>query len=217
MDLPGWQTLYHELKDRNFEIIAVAEDTGGVKAAGDWITKAKPEYTALIDDQHVVSKLFNLVNVPTGIWIDEKGRLVRPPEVAFIDDKFKAYTHFDSAPYLDGIRDWVANGQKSPFVLSSDEMKKRLTPLGRDQLQAAAEFTLAEYLYKSDKVADAIPHFKEAQRLDPDNWNFKRQAWALGDAKRDYGITNMQDELKKSSKPFYPAPELPELKKKTNQ
>jgi len=28
---------------------------------------------------------------------------------------------------------------------------------------------------QAGKSADAIPHFKEAQRLDPDNWNYKRQ------------------------------------------
>jgi hypothetical protein len=46
--------LYSELNDKNFEIVSVAQDTGGVKAAGPSITAAKPEYTVLIDTQHLV-------------------------------------------------------------------------------------------------------------------------------------------------------------------
>src|ERR1035437_7694434 len=34
LDLPGWQKLYTELHDKNFEIIAAAQDTGGEAAAG---------------------------------------------------------------------------------------------------------------------------------------------------------------------------------------
>jgi len=101
------------LKDKNFEIISVAQDTGGAKDAGPWIdplqyVAAKPDlpketieaarkigpltYTALIDEKHLVSKLHNMVNVPTGVWINEQGRIVRPNEVAFVDDRFKKFS-----------------------------------------------------------------------------------------------------------------------------
>ena len=208
--MPGWQKIYEQEKDKNFEIIAVAEDTGGAQAAGPWIEKATPGYTALIDDAHVVSRLYGLVNVPNGIWIDEKGRMVRPPEVAFTDDRYSVFTHFSSVPYLNALRDWIDKGDKSVFALSEDEMRKRLTPESPGQLMAATEFTLAEYLHKEGHPADAINHFKSAQQLDPDNWNFKRQAWALDQAKakQDYG-TSFADEMKKSKKPFYPAPDIP--------
>ena len=51
-----------------------------------------------------------MVNVPTAVWIDERGRIVRPNEVAFVDDRFKSFTGMDSAPYVDAIRDWAVNG-----------------------------------------------------------------------------------------------------------
>jgi tetratricopeptide (TPR) repeat protein len=77
-------------------------------------------------------------------------------------------------------------------------------------LLASAEFGLGEQLYKSGHLPEAIPHFKEAQRLNPKSWNFKRQAYALSDAKRDYGTT-FADEVEKSggSKVYYPPPDLP--------
>ena len=201
------------MKDKNFEIISVGEDTGGAKDAGPWITAAKPEFTALVDDQQIVTQKYNMVNVPTAVWIDERGRIVRPNEVAFIDDRFKPFTHMDSAPYIDAIRDWAANGAKSVYALNETESKARLKPHGEDRARADAEFALAEYLYKQGKGADAIPHFKEAQRLDPDNWNYKRQAWALSDAERDYGTSFNKEVKKLNGKPYYEPRKLPEAKK----
>ena len=195
----------------------MAQDTGGAKDAGPWITAAKPEYTALIDERQIVTQKYHMVNVPTAVWIDERGRIVRPNEVAFIDDRFKSFTNMESANYIDAIRDWAARGAKSIYALSEDQLKARLRPVNDDRLQADAEFALGEFLFKQGKGADAIPHFKEAQRLDPDNWNYKRQAWALSDADRDYG-TNFKKEVQKlNGKPYYEPHKLPEAKKGKDQ
>ena len=157
-----------------------------------------------------------MVNVPTAVWIDERGRIVRPNEVAFVDDRFKSFTGMESAPYVDAIRDWAANGANSIYALTDIELKERLKPHSDDRALADAEFALGEYLYKQNKTADAVPHFKEAQRLAPDNWNYKRQAWALSDAERDYG-TSFQKEVKKlNGKPYYAPRKLAEPKKGTN-
>ena len=214
--MPGWQTFYQELKDKNFAIVSVAQDTGGVKDAGPWIEKANPDYNVLIDEQHLVTKLYSMVNVPTAVWINEQGKIVRPNEVAFIDDRFKPFTHMDAGPYLDGIRDWVAKGQRSSFVLSEEELRKRLTPVSPDRLMADVEFSLAEYLYHAGHGPEAIPHFKEAQRLAPDNWNYKRQAWLLSDADRDYGTNFAKEVLKLNGKPYYAPHQMPEPANKPN-
>ncbi len=201
------------MKDKNFEIVSVAEDTGGAKDAGPWITAAKPEYTVLIDTQHLVTRLYDMVNVPTAVWIDEKGRIVRPNEVAYVDNRYKSLHGIEAAPYLDALRDWVTNGERSPFVLNEKELRERLKPQNPDHALAAAEFGLAEYLYRTGKGADAIPHYKEAQRLNPDSWNYKRPAWALSDAQRDYGTSFMNEVKKLKGKPYYAPRQLPEPKK----
>ena len=48
-DLPGWQALYAQLNDKGFEIVAVAQDTGGEAAAGSHYDTAKATFTCLID------------------------------------------------------------------------------------------------------------------------------------------------------------------------
>jgi tetratricopeptide (TPR) repeat protein len=167
----------------------------------------------LVDENQIVTQKYNMVNVPTGVWIDEQGRIVRPNEVAFIDDRFKQFTKMDSAPYIDAIRDWVTNGAKSVYVLSESELKERLKAHTDERAMADAEFSLGEYLYKQGKGTDAIPHFKEAHRLSPDNWNYKRQAWALSDAERDYGTSFRKEVDKLNGKPYYEPHKLPAVKK----
>src|SRR5215467_3882037 len=184
--------MYQQLKDKNFEIISVAQDTGGVKDAGPWITAAKPTLTALIDEKHLVSKLYNMVNVPTGVWINEQGRIVRPNEVAFVDDRFKPFTGLDSAPYLNALKDWVEKGEKSQYAMSEDQLRQKLSNQDPNVALASAEFSLGEQLYKTGHGAEAIPHFKEAQRLNPKSWNYKRQAYALSNEK-DYGTTFIEE------------------------
>jgi tetratricopeptide (TPR) repeat protein len=207
--------IYEKLKDKNFEIVSVAQDTNGVKDAGPWITAAKPTYTALIDEKHEVSKLYNMVNVPTGVWIDEQGRIVRPNEVAFVDDRFKTFSGLDSEPYLTALKDWVEKGSKSAYAMSEERLREKLAVGNPEFAMAAAEFGLGEYLYKAGRGAEAIPHFKEAQRLNPKSWSYKRQAYALS-AEKDYGTT-FREEVQKAggSKTVYAAPDMAEYKKGT--
>lgn len=209
MDLPGWQTIYQQLKDKNFEILSVAQDTGGVKDAGKAITDANPAYTVLIDQEHLVSKLYNMVNVPTGVWINEQGKIVRPNEVAFVDDRFRNLTGLDSSLYLNALKDWAEKGDKSVYVMSEAKLQAKLGPPDADANQASAEFGLGEQLYKTGHLAEAIPHFKEAQRLNPKSWNYKRQAYKLS-SESDYGTTFAQEVQKAGGgQVYYPLPDLP--------
>ena len=57
------------------DLLAAAQDTGGEAAAGKIFEDAKVTYTAIIDEDHTISTLYNLVNVPSGVWIDERGKI----------------------------------------------------------------------------------------------------------------------------------------------
>src|SRR5260370_619909 len=70
-------------------VVAVAEESRGAQHARPWIEEAKSSYWQLIDIEHRLSDLYNLVNVPQAVWIDEQGRIVRPPETAGSTDHFR--------------------------------------------------------------------------------------------------------------------------------
>jgi tetratricopeptide (TPR) repeat protein len=123
----------------------------------------------------------------------------------------------EASEYLDAIRDWVANGEQSAFALSEKELKERLAPQTPNWALAAAEFALAEYLYHTGQSEASIRHYKEAQRLNPENWNYKRQAWTLSDAERDYGTSFMKEVQKLNGKPYYAPRRLRKAPKEKEQ
>ena len=85
----------------------------------------------------------------------------------------------DSDAYVRAIRDWVANGAESRYALSPDEVVRRSAGRPPEAARAAASFELGQHLHRAGHPQDAVPYFREAHRLQPSNWTYKRQAWAL--------------------------------------
>jgi hypothetical protein len=85
----------------------------------------------------------------------------------------------DRGAYGDAIRDWVANGTGSEYVLDSDEVVRRSQHRSPAMSEGAAHFELANQLWGEGNRDAAIEHFNECHRLQPDNWTYKRQAWSL--------------------------------------
>src|SRR5262249_16154334 len=135
-------------------------------------------------------------------------KIVRPNEVAFVDDRFKTFTGLDSEPYLTALKDWVAKGVKSEYAMSEVKLHEKLSSSNPDYAMAAAEFGLGENLYRAGHGAEAIQDLKEAEGLNPKDWNYKRQAYALS-AEKDYGTT-FRDEVEKNggSKVYYTPPDM---------
>ena len=179
LDVGGWQKLSEELKGKGLEIISIAEDTGGAAVAEPWFKRAGATMTGLIDVNHTVSSLFQMVNVPAGVWIDETGVIVRPAEVAY-SQKMK---NLPSSPgddrYAQGVRDWAEKGKKSEYVFSDKNLKERLALRAPKLRLADAEFKLGVYFTAQEKPELAAKHFHEAQKLNPDNWNYHRQEWSF--------------------------------------
>jgi hypothetical protein len=109
--------------------------------------------------------------VPTAIWIDEQGIIVRPNDVAFGSELFKELTGFDSASYLDAVRAWVREGAL-PFD-RPETQRRQMLPSADEQL-ARAEFGLAWHLHKSGRPAAAVRHFARAGQLSPDDFTIRR-------------------------------------------
>jgi len=225
-----WQGLRTELRPQGLEIVTVALDARGTETAGPWIAKASPEHPSLIDQAHLVDALFGIVNVPSGIWISEEGMIVRPPEPAhprrpaYLDrtvppdaspaqregiELVKAL-HVEAERYVAALRDWVQKGNESRYALTPDEVIHRSRPRPIAEATAAAHFALGQALHSSGERAAAIQHFREAHRMQPANWTYRRDAWSLAGSEREavYG-TNWVDEVKREGvENYYPPLEL---------
>ena len=227
-----WQALREELRPSGLEIVTVALDTGGAEAAGPWIDLAKPSHLSLIDEAHLLDELLGIVNVPSGVWIDEEGTIVRPPEPAFpgrsvwreielpenlpqyLEDTIAeaAKIRADPKRYAEAVRDWAANGSNSRYVLARDEVVARSAPRPPEVSEAAAHFELGQHLHRAGHPDDAVPHFREAHRLQPDNWTYKRQAWSFVDPlqgpSEQYEGDWLKDVRAIGAENYYPALEL---------
>ena len=179
LDLPGWQKLYEEMAGKNFHIVAAAQDSGGEAVARKFYDKAGATFTSLVDPHHTVSGLYQMVNVPSGVWIDEEGRMVRPPEVAYSHTMQVLTVKLPGDEYVAALRDWIENGAASKYALSPEEMRKRLAPPDDQLALAEANFKLGVYLHELGDDDAAKGYWAESQKLAPDNWNYHRQAWSF--------------------------------------
>jgi hypothetical protein len=225
-----WQELRKEFRPQGLEIVTVALDARGTETAGPWIARAAPEHPSLIDETHLVDALFGIVNVPSGVWIDEEGMIVRPPEPAhprrpaYLDravppdatpaqregiELVKAL-HVEAERYLAALRDWVQRSGESPYALSPDEVIRRSRPRPIDEATAAAHFALGQALYGRGAQAAAVEHFRESHRLQPTNWTYRRDAWSLAGADREavYGTSWIEEVKREGVENYYPALDL---------
>jgi hypothetical protein len=206
------------MKGNNFEIIAAAQDTGGEAAAGQWYDRAKATYTTLVDAKHAVSSAFQFINVPMGVWIDERGRVVRPAEPAWTTSRTTTYGKgsitTQGEEYLAGLRDWVTKGDKSEFVLSDEEFARRVKPRSPAEMEADASFKLAVWFHENKNDDAAAKYFENAQKLNPDDWNYHRQEWSFTPSEAG---KKWLDKFNSTTEPYYPkldikAPPKPDQK-----
>jgi hypothetical protein len=193
-----WQEVRAELHPRGLEIVTVGLDTAGAEACRPFIEAARPQHPSLVDVGHLMAERFGVVNIPNAVWVDEDGMIVRPAEPAHpgdpqrpapvgeLPERIKAIfaeatkiRRTDPDRYRAALADWVERGADSPHALSPDEVVARSGRRDPDVARAAAYFALAQHLWRQDRVDEAVPHFRAAHRLQPENIAYKRQAWSL--------------------------------------
>ena len=77
------------------------------------------------------------------------------------------------------IVNWAQLSEDSPYALDADEVIARSLPRGESEARAAACFELGDHLRRTVGPDAAVPWWREAHRLFPGNWTYKRQAWTL--------------------------------------
>jgi hypothetical protein len=228
-----WQALHEELEPDGLTVVTVALDTD-IEAARPFHEAASPSHPSLVDPALSLVDIFGITNVPFGVWIDETGVIVRPAEVAFaprptsagggsadsrarlpadlsperravIEQMTRAVR--DTHRYAEAVRDWAANGANSRFVLSPQEVIERSRSRPPAAAMAAAEYELGQHLHRNGYKLEAVPHFQEAHRLDPENWSYPRNAFAIVDAEEmgdPYGTDLLAEVARVGPETFYP-------------
>ena len=230
-----WQELRSELRPQGVDVVTVALDTGGADAAGQFIDAAAPEHPSLIDAEHRLDELLGITNVPMGVWIDEAGvrapagdrasRQERParddarPEGPRGSPPVRARmlprpprSASSQSSTREALRDWAAKGAESEYALSPEEVIERSRPRPPELSEAAAHFALGQHLHRAGDVDAARAHFREAHRLDPDNWTYRRQAWSFEDPlqgpSEHYDSDWLSDVKTSGAENYYPLPDL---------
>jgi hypothetical protein len=212
-----WEDLQTCLFDAPFVVIAVAEEGRGAEQARPWIEKVRPSYPCLIDQDHLVSALYGMVNVPQCVWIDERGMIVRPPETAGSTDHFRRMdlTTRTLAPelaiereaarraYMDAVRAWVRTGK---HALPGDAARARLPRITPEMAQAEALFRLGLHLRRTGREDAAVEVFAEASRMHPDSWCIFRDAQVLEPSGFAGGPGFWARVNALGDKPYYPPP-----------
>ena len=168
--MPGWQELQDELSDEDFIVVAVAidEDLEAVQELAKDTT-----YPVLMDKDHLLTELYAISNVPTVIWIDEKGKIARPAASEFGTDVFTEITGIKREFHMQQVREWVKEG-KVP-----SDASYAVSDLSYEEIQARLYFRIAAHLRRENQLPEAETYFKKAEELAPLDFTIVRASMPL--------------------------------------
>ena len=150
-------------------VMSVAVDRA--EDARSWIERASPRHPSLIDENHLLGELYNMVNVPTVVWIDERGQIARPNDVAFTTEKGGRYARVSTDDQMALLRSWVRGDRQGP---STELLESQIAPASVESQQARAHFGLGWWLYQRENLDSAKVQFEIAADLAPDDFMIRR-------------------------------------------
>lgn len=171
-ELAAWQAIQDELGPEGVSIYSVALDARP-EDARPWVEAAAPEYPVVVDTAHVTADRYGITNVPSVVWVDEEGTVVKAPTIAPGDDQFRDFTRIDSATHHEALRRWVREGV---LPAAADAAAPVRSP---EEQQARAERRLAAVLHGDGHVEAAAAHLRRAVELAPWDWTIRRGGIAL--------------------------------------
>jgi hypothetical protein len=169
-----WQALHEELAPLGLSVITVAIDAT-LAAARPYVLSAGATHPSLVDTEHTVADLYNMVNVPTVLWIDETGRIVRPNDVHYVSDEYSTYTKFHPRKPMNALRAWVRGEADAlaPELQAKPIDQLVAMPTQSDQ-EARAAFAVAWNLSQQGKTEAAERWFVRAGELAPHDFTIRR-------------------------------------------
>lgn len=166
-ELPAWAELAEELREQGLDVVTVAMDADA-EAVRPWARTT--DLPIGIDLEHRLSDLFGVVNVPATVWLDEAGRVVKPPTIAPGDDQFADFTQIPAEQHHDALRRWVRDGAlpQVPSVPDDPELRR-----------ARAHRRLAVHLHRAGHTEAAERHFATAVAAAPLDFTIVRASMPL--------------------------------------
>lgn len=164
-----WQALHEELSPLGLSVITVAIDRS-LDDARPWVTRAQATHPSLVDTEHRVADLYNMVNVPTVVWIDEQGRIVRPQDVHYVSPEYASVTKFHPRKPIAALRAWV-RGDAPAYA--GDVAADTRIPSSSDQ-EARAAFAIAWWLTNQNRPEAAEAWYQRAGELAPHDFTIRR-------------------------------------------
>jgi CBS domain-containing protein len=189
--------LSDELGADGLNVVAVAfdQEAGVVAPFAEGIT-----IPVLFDPSHLLSELYAISNVPTVVWIDEAGIIVRPNTPAFGTDLFADFHGVPSGPHLDAIRAWVREGTLDPDAVGPEAVAE----LSPDELSARLWFRIGAHLHRVGRNDEAAAPFETARSLAPLDFTVARAAMPLT-GRDPFGqeFMDLYDEWVGAGRPFH--------------
>ncbi|MFL6110489.1 MAG: redoxin domain-containing protein [Catenulispora sp.] len=174
-DLAEWERQHVALRPHGFSVVSIAADRRP-EDAEPWIREAGAAHVALIDVDGEVADRYQVLNVPTVVWIDEEGRVVRPNDTQFATDLFRAMSGLDSARAMAALRRWVLEADAG---LTPDEAAEHAPQVTAAQQQARTEAAVALWLHRAGHPTEAAEVFARAEKLAPEDVTIWRGAMPL--------------------------------------
>ncbi|MER5322201.1 TlpA disulfide reductase family protein [Streptosporangium roseum] len=163
-DLPAWEALHRELGGYGFSVVSVSLDRDP-QDAREWL--ADVTHPAVIDADGRIAELYNVINVPTVVWIDEEGRIARPQDTMTATDTFRSMNGLSSERATAALRRWVIDGD------AGTALRELRAPTGDERL-ARLHGRLAAWLFRDDRRAAGERHLARAAELAPHDLAIRR-------------------------------------------
>ena len=142
----------------------MAVEHTGSEAARLIVEAAGLTFPTIIDEQGTLSRLFEFKVVPNGVLLDEEG-IVRWT-------KFGGFS-IDNPDDVAAVERFLAGGEPKPSP--AQDVPYALGPVERELV--ATKLQLGRVLLDAGRTAEATAAWRDALRLDPQNFTIRKQIW----------------------------------------
>lgn len=204
-------------------MVSVAIDIQGADAARPYVKEAGVKYTALVDENNVLGKLFGVNYVPLHYIIDEFGiyRMKErdPQKIAdFLNQEkvdMRLVVEASDAPDIYNVKrlkevvEWDPDNVNAHLMLGDALIQQGKYQEGISEYRKAVDldpesaegpFRIGRAMLRQGRKKQALVELKKAWEFDKGNWIIRKQIWAIEhpekfyDGKVDYDWQKMQIE-----------------------